>query len=157
MCLERTAYVARMLTIDPSIHADAFVCQLSTNDAARRLPLGKASDSFDLNDFDTQTVVGAIEYIIAYARDTRDCPVVFYTGTKYENSTYADMVNFLLQIRDKWDIEVLDLWNDAEMNAVSTDDYKLYMVNGIHPSRAGYRDWWTPKFEAFLSDLPNDS
>lgn len=43
------------------------------------------------------------------------------------------------------------------MNAVSTDDYKLYMVNGIHPSRAGYRDWWTPKFEAFLSNLLNDS
>ncbi len=27
------------------------------------------------------------------------------------------------------------------------------MVNGIHPSRAGYREWWTPKFEAYLLEF----
>ena len=62
------------------------------------------------------------------------------------------MVELLHRIAEKWDIKVLDLWNDPEMNAVSEADYKLYMVNGIHPSRAGYRDWWTPKVEAFLKE-----
>lgn len=149
----KNSYIARMLTIDTSIQADAFVCQLSTNDATQKLPLGEISDSFDINDFDTQTVAGAIEYVIAYVQDTWDCPVIFYTGTKYNSSAYADMVNLLLRIQEKWDIYVLDLWNDAEMNAVSSADYMLYMVNGIHPSRAGYRDWWTPKFEEFLTDI----
>ena len=40
-----------------------------------------------------------------------------------------------------------------DMNSVSEEDYKLYMVNGIHPSKAGYRDWWTPKFEEKLKAI----
>ena len=63
------------------------------------------------------------------------------------------MVELLLEIQDKWDIGVIDLWNDPDMNTVSDSDYKLYMVNGIHPSRTGYRDWWTPKFEEYLTDF----
>ena len=117
------------------------------------MPLGEVSESFDRNDFDTQTVAGAIEYVVAYAQETWNCPVIFYTGTQYNNAHYAQMVELLLKIQEKWGIGVIDLWNDAEMNAVSAEDYKLYMVNGIHPSRAGYRDWWTPKFEAYLSEL----
>lgn len=149
----KKSYIERMKSIDTSIDADAFVCQLSTNDASMKKPLGEISTSTNLDDFDTQTVAGAIEYVIVYARQTWDCPVVFYTGTKYNSEQYGQMVELLLQIKDKWDIEVIDLWNDADMNAVSDADYKLYMVNGIHPSRAGYRDWWTPKFEEALTKL----
>ncbi len=29
----------------------------------------------------------------------------------------------------------------------------LLMVNTIHPSKAGYRDWWTPEFEEALLGL----
>lgn len=146
----KKSYIERMKTIDTSIQADAFVCQLSTNDATMKKPLGNVSDSFDLKDLDTQTVAGAIEYVIAYARETWDCPVIFYTGTRYDSDHYGQMVELLLQIQQKWDIGVIDLWNSEEMNAVSAEDYKLYMVNGIHPSKAGYRDWWTPVFEAYL-------
>ena len=148
----KKSYIARMKTIDPDIDADAFICQLSTNDATMKKELGEISDSFEMEDFDTQTVAGAIEYVIAYAKETWDCPVIFYTGTKYDNEHYAQMVDLLLKIREKWDIGVIDLWNDADMNDVSEEDYDLYMVNGIHPSRAGYLEWWTPKFEAYLSE-----
>ena len=99
-----------------------------------------------------KTVAGAIEYVIAYAKQTWNCPVIFYTGTQYKSEQYAQMVDLLLQIQEKWKIGVIDLWNDPEMQAVSAEDYKLYMVNGIHPSFAGYRDWWTPKFEAYLTE-----
>ena len=144
-----------MKTIDPNIHADAFICQLSTNDASMKKPLGEISESFDMHDFDTATVAGAIEYVIAYARETWECPVIFYTGTQYRSEQYSEMVKLLLAIQEKWDIGVIDLWNDADMNAVSKENYALYMVNGIHPSRAGYRDWWTPKFEAYLTEALN--
>ena len=148
----KKSYIERLKTIDTTLHADAFICQLSTNDATMKKELGTVSDSFELEDFDTQTVAGAIEYVIAYAKQTWDCPVIFYTGTQYKSEYYEKMVALLLDIQAKWDIGVIDLWNDAEMNAVSKADYNLYMVNGIHPSRAGYRDWWTPKFEAYLSN-----
>lgn len=148
----KESYIARMKAMDTTIEADALVCQLSTNDATMKKPLGTVSNSIKMEDFDTQTIAGAIEYVIAYSKATWDCPVIFYTGTRYDNEHYAQMVDLLLEIQEKWDIGVIDLWNNAEMNAVSGEDYKLYMVNGIHPSKAGYRDWWTPVFEEYLID-----
>ena len=149
----RESYIARMKTIDKDIKADCFVCQLSTNDATLKKPLGSVSDSFGIEDFDTHTVAGAIEYVIAYARETWNCPVMFYTGTRYNSMQYEKMIELLKDIQQKWNIEVLDLWNDEEMNRVSKEDYSLYMANGIHPTKAGYREWWTPKFEEKLKDI----
>lgn len=145
-----TSYIPRMKSIDTSLAVDCLVCQLSTNDASQGKAFGTVSDSFDMAGFDTDTIAGAIEYIIAYAKDTWNCPVVFYTGTKYDSEEYGKMVDLLLDIQEKWDIGVIDLWNDAEMNSVSSEDYKLYMVDSIHPSQAGYLVWWTPKFETYL-------
>ena len=150
---DSTSYVSRMKTISKCIKADAFVCQLSTNDASLKKPLGKISDSSDIDCFDTKTVAGAIEYIITYARKTWNCPVIFYTGTKYDSGLYGEMVNLLLDIQKKWNIGVLDLWNSEEMNAVNKEDYDYYMANGIHPNIEGYRRWWTPQFRKYLTGL----
>lgn len=144
------SHIPRMGRIDPDLRADCFVCQLSTNDAAKGKPLGAVSDSFDRKDFDRNTIAGAIEYIISYARDTWHCPVVFYTGTRYDSDAYGRMVELLLMIQRKWGIGVIDLWNSEEMNSVSEKDYRLYMADGIHPTQAGYLLWWTPQFECYL-------
>ena len=151
----RASYIKRLKTIDKNIKADGFVCQLSTNDATMRKPLGTLSDSYNLNDFNTKTIMGAIEYIIAYARYIWNCPIIFYTGTKYASVRYEKMINVLYDIQRKWDIKIIDLWNDEKMNNISKEEYNLYMVNSIHPSRAGYREWWTPKFEEKLLEYMN--
>ena len=149
----KDSYIARMKNIDKKIKADCFVCQLSTNDASLSKPLGKISEGIDPEEFDTLTVAGAIEYMIYFARKTWDCKILFYTGTKYESRIYEQMVSLLHEIAKKWDIEVLDLWNDEQMNAVSKEKYRLYMADGIHPSRAGYKEWWTPRFEEKLKEM----
>ena len=150
---DKTSYIQRMLhNIDPNAQFDAFICQLSTNDASNAIPLGEISSSRNLEDFDTKTVLGALEYIIVYADTTWHCPVVFYTGTQYDSPAYGKMVEQLLKLQEKYEIGVIDLWNDAEMNQVSEEDYKLYMFDGIHPTQAGYLNWWTPKMEAYLYD-----
>lgn len=141
------SYVSRMKTIDDNIKADAFVCQLSTNDATKEMPLGEISESNDIDDFDTKTVAGAIEYIIVYARHTWNCPVVFYTQTKYDSEHYAKMVDLLLEIQKKWEIIVIDLWNDTEFNNITEPQRKIYLVDHIHPTKAGYKEWWLPKFQ----------
>lgn len=151
--MEGISYIPRMEKIDPNLQVDCFVCQLSTNDAAKRKRLGRVSDSFDRADFDKNSIAGAIEYIISYARDTWHCPVVFYTGTKYPSDAYGQMVDLLLTIQQKWDIGVIDLWNSEEMNLVSRKDYNLYMADGIHPTQAGYLLWWTPQFEKHFINL----
>ena len=148
----KTSYISRMKNIDKSIKADAFICQLSTNDAAQKKPVGEISSSFDEESFDTSTVSGAIEYIISYVKRTWDCPVIFYTGTVFESERYAVLVKTLMKIRDKWDIGVIDLWNN-EMNNIEPSLYKLYMSDGVHPTKAGYREWWLPEFEKYLSEI----
>ena len=147
------SYVSRMKTIDKNIKADAFVCQLSTNDATKEMPLGEISESYDINDFDTQTIAGAIEYIIAYAQITWNCPVVFYTQAKYDSEHYAKMVDLLLEIQQKWDITVIDFWNDAEINNITDTQRKLYLIDHIHPTKAGYKEWWLPKFQETLYEV----
>ena len=129
---------------------DCFLCQLSTNDATFRSELGEISDSFSPEDFDPKTTIGGIESIISFVRRTWDCPVVFFTGTRYDNPHYHRLVNELLDLAEKWDIDVIDLWHDAALNRLDPEKRKLYMVDGVHPTKAGYRFWWTPAIEKAL-------
>lgn len=140
------SYISRMKKIDKNIRADAFVCQLSTNDASKNLPLGKPGDG-------TSTVAGAIEFIISYAKETWNCPVLFFTGTRYDSVQYGRMVELLKEIAENQGISVLDMWNNEELNNISNEEYKLYMADGIHPRRAGYKLWWLPEFEKALEKL----
>ena len=125
----------------PDSYIDLFVCQLSTNDATQMKELGEACRTYDMDDFDTLTVAGAIEYIIAYARKTWKCPVAFYTSPRYDSARYAAMVGLLQTIRRKWDIALIDLWNDAAFNDITTEQRSRYMADSIHPTREGYLEW----------------
>lgn len=149
------SYVQRMLNNLPADReVDHFICQLSTNDATQNKPFGRVSDSKNLEDFNTKTIIGAMEYIICYAKETWDCPVSFYTGTKFDNVLYGKMVKALYDLQKKWDIGIIDLWNDEEMNNISEELYQRYMSDPIHPTALGYREWWLPKFVAHLEQYP---
>ena len=150
-----TSYIPRMETIDTAIQADAFVCQLSTNDAKGKFPLGKVSDSFDRSTFDTKTIAGALEYIVSYAQDTWHCPVMFYTGSRYDNAHYGKMAALLHEVAAKWGCRVADLWSDDAFNNISEDQRRLYMLDGIHPTKAGYWHWWLKPIEATLLSTVN--
>lgn len=151
--VKSNSYVSRMKTIDKNIKAHAFVCQLSTNDATKEMPLGEIGEGFDLESFDTKTIAGAIEYIIAYAKATWDCPVVFYTQAKYDSDHYGKMVNLLLEIQKKWDVTVIDFWNDEEINNITESQKEIYLIDHIHPTKAGYKEWWLPKFQEALYEV----
>ncbi len=139
------SYIQRMLNnIDTNEKADLFVCQLSTNDATTNQPMGEISDSTNLDDFDTTTVMGAMEYVICYAKQTWNCPVMFYTGTKYDSDQYAKMVEALKQLQAKYGIGVINMWDNLDTNIPQYDEY---MADEIHPNRAGYLNWWTPYME----------
>ena len=95
------SYVERLKQLDTSRKYDLFIVQLSTNDATAGIPMGEISKSKELSDQDTATVIGAMEYIIAYVEENWDCPVMFYTGTKYDSEQYAQMVDDLLKLQEK--------------------------------------------------------
>lgn len=146
------SYVARLKNVDQAAQFDAIVVQLSTNDASMQKPLGEISTSSEMTDFDTKTVTGAIEYIISYATLTWNCPVIFYTGSYYESEAYSTMVTRLIELQNKWDFGVIDLYNDEELNDIDADTYALYMFDKIHPTKAGYLEWWLPVIETYLSE-----
>ena len=149
----RKSYVSRLKSnVDTKTEYALVIIQLSTNDASKGKPLGAISGSTQLAELDPHTVTGAIEYICAYVRDTWGCPVVFYTGSRYDSDTYGAMVERLLELADKWNITVLDLWNDDGFNAVSAEEKALLMYDNIHPTKAGYRDWWCPELERQLME-----
>lgn len=144
-----SSYIQRLLNnIDPEEQIDLLVCQLSTNDASKKQPLGEISTG----NFDTGTITGAIEYIVSYAVETWNCPVVFYTNARYDSAEYAAMVARLHEIQEKRGIGVLDLWTDEEFNNISDEARALYMYDKIHPTKAGYRDWWGPELERQLCE-----
>lgn len=136
---------------------DCFVCQLSTNDATFHSPLGEISPGFDPAGFDTRTAAGGIEAIIHFARQTWNCPIVFVTGTRYDNPRYHKLVNLLLDAGEKWNIHVIDLWHRRAMNQITPELRALYMADGVHPTRAGYLLWWTPAIREELCRILADT
>ena len=150
------SYVSRLRSIDTD-RADLFICQLSTNDASYKNPLGSISESRDMDSFDVNTVAGAIEYILAYVTKKWGCPMAFYTGTRYNSRAYENMVALLKDIADKWDIRIIDLWNEPSFNAVSSKDYERFMADPIHPTLEGYKEWWAPFIEENIKSMLDET
>lgn len=135
------SYVSRLKKIDKNTKVDLFICQLSTNDAdTNKVP----------NPVETET---AIRFIITYIKQTFGCPIVFYTGTYFNNWRYEKMVHWLKDLKKEYDFHIIDFWDDPEMRAVSEEDYKRYMHDSVHPKYDGYSEWWTPKFIEFCEAL----
>ena len=147
----KNSYVQRLLNkVDPQEKYSLVIVQLSTNDVGKKQPMGEIAAGTDLADFDTKTTTGAIEFIIRYARDTWDCPVAFYTNARYDSEAYGALVERLLELQEKWGIGVLNLWSDDSFNTISDADRALYMFDTVHPTKAGYREWWCPEMERQL-------
>ena len=140
--IDESSYVARLKKIDRNRKVDLFICQLSTNDAGRNIPF--------------QQTERALRFIIEYVKASFDCPIVFYTGTYFENKHYEQLVKILVSLQKEYDFYILNLWDDAEMLSVSETDYKKYMADSVHPTLIGYREWWTPKFIRFCRSIEAD-
>lgn len=133
------SYVARLKKLPSTLQPDLLVCQLSTNDAARKLPIA--------------AVEKALREIVEYTKKTFCCPIAFYTNPYYENGHYAAMVALLQELQKEYGFCVLDFYNDPEMRSVSAEDHKRYMADRVHPTLQGYTEWWCPKFIQFLSNI----
>ena len=142
----KSSYIQRMLNnVDQNQEIQLVVCQLSTNDASKGMPLGEFGE-------DTSTITGAIEYIIKYVKETWNCPVVFYTNARFESDAYSAMVDRLYEVAERDGAGVLDLWSSDTFNQISEEERTLYMKDDIHPYKAGYRDWWGPELEKQIID-----
>lgn len=169
-----TRHLTTSTVFDKTEHVDAFVCQISTNDAVstRLGKRGTVTDATvqDKDDFDLGTTMGGVEYIIAYVSETWGCPVYLYSGSYFgdngsgefrvngdpSGTNYGKFVDDVKVAVQKWqelgyDVDVIDMFNDKAFNAtVSEGYYSWCMADAIHPMRAGYLNWWMPYFERYL-------
>lgn len=142
------SYVARLQLIDPATKLDAFVLQLSTNDAKGTAgPLGQISNT---DHYDVQTITGAIEFILHYVQVTWSVPTFVYTNPQFDNQLYGQMVDRLFALQPKWGFTIIDLYHDETLPHGGPS---LYMADEIHPTRAGYQQKWLPIFEKHLRRL----
>lgn len=171
-------YVRQLMDhIDRNEKIDAFVVQLSTNDAQKGIPMGEITDSKSPEWQHRGTITGAMEYILAYIEENWHCPVVFYTnarltresierfteahpevpvpaeeGCQYLIDNYEEMISRLYELQKKWHFEIADLWN-SEITHVSADERELMMSDVIHPMKSGYLFWYVPAIEASLKKV----
>ena len=149
------SYIRRLKKVEKGQVWDFLICQLSTNDAYLKKNFGSLSESYNLNDFDQNTIYGAIEYIIAYGEKILGTKVLFYTSPYYENDHYRAMVDALKVVQKKWKIGVIDLYSDKGFNNLPDVTRTLYMGDPIHPTKAGYLLWITPVIEKYLYEYAN--
>lgn len=126
---------------------DGFIVQLSTNDAQLSAEQkGDITAKEITSGFDLSTTYGALESIITTIKKTYNCPIYIYTGSYFESEEYSEMVNKMDAFVEKYGITLIDLYRDSEFNDITIHSRNLYMADDIHPTRAGYRDWWLDKF-----------
>jgi lysophospholipase L1-like esterase len=171
------SYVRQLLDrIDPSLKIDGFVVQLSTNDAQKGIEKGTVSDSMRSKDQNPATITGAMEFILAYIRETWNCPVVFYINAYLDRpyiehfaaahpefpvnvdkachdllDQYEEMIRILYALQKKWHFEIADLWNNEEIQNASFEVKDLLMNDVIHPRRAGDLFWYVPEIRRCLA------
>ena len=128
------------------------ILQLSTNDFSQNIQVGAVTDKDVTRGFDTTTMCGAIEHIIAQTkRYSPETEVLIYTcGIKQSwgaRSRYAQFVNTTLKaIQSKWDIETVDLFNAKTVNTES------WMADDIHPRGHQYANLFTPNMINVMID-----
>lgn len=137
--IDENSYVSRLKKVDTKQKVDLLICQLSTNDGWKKVPLN-----------DTEK---AMRFIIEYAKETFNCPVAFYTSPYFDAPKYVDLIGSMYELQKEYGFAVLDLYNDEEMSAVSEEDHKRYMADNVHPTLTGYKEWWLPKFIKFCEEL----
>ena len=143
------SYVARLENLPILENISAFVLQLSTNDAKADIPLGKISEN---DKYDITTSIGAIEFILEYVKKTWNCPVLIYSNPFFDSKKYGELVEATKELQNKWKFKFLNMWDDKHFN-YSENERQLYMVDDIHPTRAGYKLSWLPEFEKALTDI----
>lgn len=100
----------------------------------------------------TETTLGAIEYIIKYVHTKWHCPIIFYTCIRENDLTYKQLVNHLYPLKTKWDIHIIDIFNNDEINKLAKSDKEM-MADDSHPTKKGYRYLYTPILVKQLDEI----
>ncbi len=147
---DNKSYAKRVETaFDYDTKVDHFIVQLSTNDISQNKTFGYITDMDEVDNFDTKTVIGAMEYIISFIKSVWECDVSFYTNPYYNNARYEDLIDELYKLQEKWDIGIIDYYNYKDMEPLDSLTLSNYMSDSIHPNAQGYK-WMSDYMSEYL-------
>lgn len=149
--LNRVCMTERVLSYTDK--ADIISVMLGVNDFATSLPLGKFGDRT------TATIYGSLYLMAEHLTTTQEDAFIFFMTPykcKLEDKTYedknqagytlADVANAIKTVANKYDIPVLDMFNEGK--------FELEMYNaisdGLHPSPEFIAEYTAPQIEAFI-------
>lgn len=125
------------------------------NDYNRCLPLGA------LGDKDKSTVYGSLDCIATYLTTNFDNSFIFFmtpykeflhkTSCLTDNSqgyNLQDVANAIKQVANKYNLPVLDLFNDGQFELEMTKSSS----DGIHPSQQFVTDYTAPQIARFIKE-----
>lgn len=126
-------------------HADKsfnyVIIEGGVNDAMNKLPAGKISTSYNINDFDNTTFAGALETAFAYVTDKWPNAhigfIVTFQNRWITKDGTSEHYNVARTICQKWNVPYLDLNGDAVAGMLDIEN-ETYIPDGIHPNAAAY-------------------
>ena len=77
---------------------------------------------------------------------------MIYSNPFFDSKKYGELVEATKELQNKWKFKFLNMWDDKHFN-YSENERQLYMVDDIHPTRAGYKLSWLSEFEKALTDI----
>ncbi len=139
----KSSYIQRMLNnVDPDQQIDLVVCQLSTNDASKGMPLG-ISAMIPPPSPALSSILSATPRDVALPGGVLPrTPAMTATPTLPWSAACMKLPK-----KGRW---CAGLWSDDAFNSISEEQRALYMKDNIHPYKSGYRDWWGPELEKQL-------
>ncbi len=136
--------------------ADLITVFMGTNDYGHDTPIGTLDDEGDIS------FLGALNTIIPELQAKYpDAKIVFITpihrygfGTNSATGethtfdsapngaghTLEDYVNAIKAACDKYGVDVIDLYNELDIDPSSEEAREYYMTDGLHPTTAGHRE-----------------
>lgn len=129
-------------------YADVITIFIGTNDFKLNVPLGKLSDK-DSKDFNDETFYGSYQDLLRiFEEKGSNASIYLITPLQRDNEGYdinstnpaghklIDYVNAVKNIGELYDIPVIDLYSESELNIRTLDKYTL---DGLHPNDEGYK------------------
>ena len=189
--VKKDSYVSRLRKVKMNTSRRLVICQLSANDARYNIDATvedgeeasvdqeeyqEPSEEVLLRELDkkTDTVRGAIDYIIVYSNYKLKCPVTFYVIPPFKSTAnidakeYARMKKTLIEASRYWkkegySVDIIDLQNTEKypqfkgfnQHNKDSDKRAFYMRDAIHPTKAGYYKKYLPAFEKYLKKKLN--
>lgn len=135
--------------------ADIILLNGGTNDM-RKIAAGEISDDFNYEDYGTSDFASGMEYAVGLIKDNYpQVPLLYIRAHNMECSLERNELHFgklALDICEKWEVEVADVFNDTDFNSHDEDMKCSYTVhtkscrNGdsIHPNQLGYYKFYLP-------------